>query len=810
MDKIEPTEPFFFIIDSEHLDLCKSASYGYVINDDVITEYPPSEYMSLSGHGCYVVVTKTEDEIIISQDFIGSYGIYIFRDKNGGFVIGNSFLYLLEYLNRKGESLTFNRDYANYYITTSVCSSAFDQTMINEIFILDRSTRLHINIGNADYYAETIDYGENRVDPATKEGIELLDRWFYSWVDILRSIGSRTTNIRADLSGGFDSRTVFSLVYKSGLDLNKIWVCSTQDGKQTHAEDLIIASEIAEELHFPLNNHRYQSDEKIPYDIKEILSKSLYVKLFFHKHMYYHQGYFKQTSYHLTGFGGECVRNYPNLKPEVYIEEQKERAVHYCNQNDSRLSDSVEIILRDSIKKTCEKLEAAGISFTEEELLRYHYRETRCRNHFGKNTVENFLSNRIVLSPLLDPKLHRLKASSAFCEDPDFLIALILSRYAPELLGFEFEGGREISKETLAKADAVNLRFPFRKMNVKRVECCSAEDNTAVSKPSLTSLKKADEIVQGAFECSYVKKSIEWEFSGKAYEAALRRSKNENQHCPLADVYGMVGIPKLLQDIGNPDNDISLMPDWLIQIYSMHQFSESTWNSSSAPLELQKSFREFHISCINNVSNGIEICWEIIDGLTGYVVYRKNKGKTEKIADLNKSVSSFVDCEVQKSWGRVFEYCVCPKYLGYQKPLDEWKTIQRLSEVSIRKIGGNGHNGLAVRVFCDRELNKSTGYEIEFAESKEDLLKQKGSFKRKRVDGRDNTWISISVSVKRKMYFRVRGYAAYVNGKTGIKTISYSNYSPVAALDNIYIIRLENIIGKTELGIKYLKKKSTC
>jgi len=803
MNKKHPMETDFFIIDSENLDQCTSAFYGYVISDDVITDYPPAEYMDLSGHGCYVVVTKTEDEIIISQDYIGCYGIYVFKDKNGGFVVGNSFLYLVEYLNKKGEKLTFNRDYANYYITTSVCSSAYDQTMINEIHILDRSTRLHINISNKNYYEETIDYKENLVDPGTREGIELLDSWFDSWIGILRSIGSRTTNIRADLSGGFDSRVAFSLVYNSGLNMNKIWVCSTRDGKHTHAEDLRIASEIAEELHFPLNNHKYQLDEREPYDMKEFLSKSLYVKLYFHKHMYYHQGYFKQTSYHVTGFGGGCVRKFLKMQPELFIEEQKKRAFRYSYGDDTRLTESVEAILKDGLNKTREKLVKNGISFSEEELLRYHNRETRCRNHFGRNTVENYLSNRIVLSPLLDPKLHRLKVNSTLCEDPDFLVALIFSRYAPELLGFEFEGGREISRETILKADAVNLRFPFRKRDMERVEFCPSDKKSAKAKPDMISMSRIEEIVQGAFENSYVKECIRWEFSKKAYEAAEGRINTENQHIPLAEVYGMIGIPKLLQDMERLDTEAALMPDWIIQLYNMNQFSKTKWNSDSVPSNLKESFRKFQIRHFNNVHDGIELCWEIISGATGYAVYRKNRGSIEKLAELNRNVCRFIDCEVKKSWGKVFDYYVCPCYKNFQKPMDDGKTIQRLNGVFITDIQKTGSSDFIVHVSCDNKSNKLMGYTLECASSLSDLENQKNSFFTVQVSGRDNTTIKAEPQQKADTwYFRARGYSAYTNSKSKETTTSFGEYSPIVTAGKNGI----EGVTKTPAGVS-LKRK---
>ena len=94
----------------------------------------------------------------------------------------------------------------------------------------------------------------------------------------------------------------------------------------------------------------------------------------------------------------------------------------------------------------------AGRPLADSELTRVLYRETRCRNHFGKGIVEGWLANIVTLSPLMDPDLYRLRLSSEQCSDRNVLSALILDRYAPDLLSFPFEGGRSIDPATVSSA----------------------------------------------------------------------------------------------------------------------------------------------------------------------------------------------------------------------------------------------------------------------------------------------------------------------------------------------------------------------
>ena len=49
--------------------------------------------------GAYIMIKKNEEEIRISQDYFGSFGLYLYENKNKDyFALSNSFLLLEEYL----------------------------------------------------------------------------------------------------------------------------------------------------------------------------------------------------------------------------------------------------------------------------------------------------------------------------------------------------------------------------------------------------------------------------------------------------------------------------------------------------------------------------------------------------------------------------------------------------------------------------------------------------------------------------------------------------------------------------------------
>ena len=68
----------FFIIDSNNLNSVKQRLYGFTLqNDEIIQDKQMNDDISLKSFGSYVFVNVTDDNIIISQDFNGCYGLYV-------------------------------------------------------------------------------------------------------------------------------------------------------------------------------------------------------------------------------------------------------------------------------------------------------------------------------------------------------------------------------------------------------------------------------------------------------------------------------------------------------------------------------------------------------------------------------------------------------------------------------------------------------------------------------------------------------------------------------------------------------------
>ena len=138
-------------------------------------------------------------------------------------------------------------------------------------------------------------------------------------------------NIVMDLSGGFDTRAVLTILYNSGIDLNSILINSINNNAHTHGEDFRIATNISSKLGFKLNERKLD-DKGTVLDLKDSLDISMYTKLGLHNDFYFKSKYFIKPRFHFTGGWGEVIRGYPNKPIQEYITEicSKSRIIkHY-------------------------------------------------------------------------------------------------------------------------------------------------------------------------------------------------------------------------------------------------------------------------------------------------------------------------------------------------------------------------------------------------------------------------------------------------------------------------------------------------
>lgn len=222
----EISENNFFVIDSYNLDDIEGKLYGYSIqNNNFITNDDLQKDLELSKNGAYVYVEVGENKITISQDFNGSYGLYIYQNEEY-FAISNSFLKLVEHV--KDNPISLNKDFADAYLFVDLCSFSYSETLINEISIIPRNCNVIVNKQTKKVEYEKIDYEEHSIYLNTEEGLDTLDKWYYKWVELIRSIRSKSNNLHFDLSGGIDSRIVAAIWLTAKINLNNIKINSAE------------------------------------------------------------------------------------------------------------------------------------------------------------------------------------------------------------------------------------------------------------------------------------------------------------------------------------------------------------------------------------------------------------------------------------------------------------------------------------------------------------------------------------------------------------------------------------------------------
>lgn len=629
--KFNPAKEFF-VIDSDCLDQVKEAFHGFTIVDSrPVRTLEELGNREPEGDGAYVLIRRNGDKITISQDFMGSFGLYLFQ-KDGWFAISNSFMRLVEYLKPR-QPMTLNLDYADFFVAADLCSVAYGETLVQEIRCLDRSARVEIDVSAKKLTTTLTDYQENTVDLTSREGMRLLDNWFTKWAGLIRNLKAETNNMQTDLSGGFDSRLTFSLLLGAGVDLSDIFVFSIQDTLHTHAEDFEIATAIADHYGFTLNNSEKLTPGIAMEGAKDVLDISMYTKLGFHKQLYNQLRYFDRTRYNFVGNGGECVRDYWNMSAEEYIEEAAKRAKKWPDYVAKRMEASIRRILEDAFAGIQEKFTGFGRPLDPEDLTLNLYRETRCRNHFGKAIVERLLANSITCAPLLDPMLHKLRRCDGTCGDKNLLTAVICTRFSPELMNFKFDNERFIEPDTIRYAREMNQKFPFQ--NPWKEIVPPVTEKLHGYRKAVTP-EELSEIVMGVFRSQEIKSYFLPCYGRLSYDKVLEDVQSRKFH-PLQNAYAVIAVAWVRREIAIGWNmRTSSMGDEMCRYTSFNQetveddetlrIHPAVRNFITARVDLKLDEGDVEILEVSDAFAKVYTPDYMLKGGTGYVV-ESQKGK---------------------------------------------------------------------------------------------------------------------------------------------------------------------------------------
>lgn len=627
-------EEEFFVIDSDNLENVENHLYGFEVNEDrILINENTGSTTYLTSFGTYVRVNTEDNLIYISQDYVGSYGLYLFK-KEDYFAISNSFIKLVEYLKDK-YSLSVNFDFAKTLLAVDLSSFSINETLINEITIIPNNYIILIKKDTKilSYTKNELDYNTIPID--TKEGLQVLDSWFERWVNIIRNLKANTDEIYIDLSGGFDTRILFTLILSSNIDLNRVKIISIKDDKHTHKEDYEIASQIAKKYDFNIiseKNYPKRYD-----DVTSILNKSLYVKLGFHKQMNFYHSKSVIPIFSITGSAGGCIRNHWQMPPTEFIDMISHTAKIYS----SSLIKPTQNVAKRALKQVQELNNLPEDSIDIPRLL---YRYGRLRNHFGKLSVEKYLANIYTINPLIDPDIHKLKSSSN-CIDHDLIMAVIFIRYYPSLLDIKIEGNRSINSETIDYAKEINEKYPY-----------IPKEYSFISEPTKDDLKNIDmdieetnepnpphhpeKVLKEVFTSTYFEKIFTAYFDSQIYYNILKFVEDSN-YFPIQYVMGAIAVVKIISSCVESQNYNNNIPtDWFKNILNTKYITDThhyrnalLLKYTTARIDIKNSRKDNKISILKNSDVTSEIkhpSWFNDDEGCG-VVIQSNKGVLDLI-----------------------------------------------------------------------------------------------------------------------------------------------------------------------------------
>lgn len=429
----------FFIIDSNNADQVSSHLYGYYAdrkNAFVNSELPDGFRADQKAIGAFVAVVREGNEIKIYQD--SSNQFYLLQYSDGDyFCISNNFYMMCEHLTAEKHPLTLNKPYAHQLISTSMSPVSLINTLAKEISVIPMFCDVTIELKTRSLLIHENEVHLGSVDVDSEEGMELLDDWISRWASFINAALCKHKFCgRIDLSGGYDSRTVFSIAYAGGIDLNapNIFVYSlspVSKGQIAHHKgDLETAQRIADLLGFQLNQHENIGDKmrisgKYAYEVFKNSFEG------FHRQAYLENHVYREPYFHLGGFGGEPVRGtYQGRKKWFWLIDHNP-ICHKPEVYDELLNDLDYLTER---------------STDDYEMFRKLFLYGWSRNHFGMTAVRDLLLGRFVISPYFDLDIYNLKFPEGISKDAIF--ALTIQRTCPELLTIPYSDGTDFSEKT--------------------------------------------------------------------------------------------------------------------------------------------------------------------------------------------------------------------------------------------------------------------------------------------------------------------------------------------------------------------------
>ena len=550
---------FFFMDSSDFMDATPRL-IGYMVTDD-------GEYIedAIPAHpsrtGIFVLIENDGSTVRISQDAMGSYGLYLYRD-NGYFALSNSFFVLAEHLAGK---LTLDRRYARALVFSKYVPHIDQRTLAQKVQRLRSFEYIEIEGATGKLSVMSREFLFEDIEATSDRGIELIDRWYWRWVALFRDLAGKGFPLRADLSGGFDTRIILSMLVHANIDLTTIEFYSHENvllPKDT--EDLSIAKHIAHDLGIALNEEVYQEKGIGKLEVDESISSVRYSSLPDSIVNKYPSARYEIPVAHIKGIGSTIKGHYfKNLNQA--IRETFDRSlssIFKSNWNGfpvrilQRIGNRLHLGTRNSIAWELDKgvreewpsiLHARGFDEGTSDLIQMSLLcELIICERMDMKKALDFMAgkNERQITPFLDPEIMRIY-HCPFKNDIWSLAYLILDRFGGSLSGYPFQA-RTMNPDMVSFIHAFNEEHPPVLQSFDPISCDTAQQ---LEKRTLSKQVLSDRI-RSQVESGELRTRVEPIVGKTAFEAILKSEDYSNISSLPRHINGLLAIDEFLK-LGN-------------------------------------------------------------------------------------------------------------------------------------------------------------------------------------------------------------------------------------------------------------------
>ncbi len=463
-------ESNFFVITSENVKYMDSHLYGYLFyKNEFVSEYNQikdiNENELKEAAGAYIIINKNDKELRVLRDSMGIMRVYYYVD-DSYWAISNSFFKLLQTV-AENKKLHFDIGDAESLYMASMMSYSVFGTLVKEIKSMPVWSKMIINFWENKLYLENDYRFKNRISIDSEQGMSIIDSWISKWAGIYKGLEMGGWQMQVELSGGFDSRTVFALLKYAGVDFNKpnVKILTVKPDKSQIAEynhykedyeivgaiakdnDLHLCNEVGFKKHNLSSNDFFAAFENIYDDVNQILGPNCV---------------YDNTVVRIGGHLGETVRGYFDFD-------------RMLQANGQMIKGKNRTILYDAVRKVIEahyvSTEYSNVSdLTNYANSEYVMLETLDAKFFGKQIIRWMLSNSLMLTPFIDYSLRGIHVEKG--NKRELIYAVIIKRCCPELLNYKFDSGHHFTEEAIEFADYLCAKYPMskEKISVKPIQ----------------------------------------------------------------------------------------------------------------------------------------------------------------------------------------------------------------------------------------------------------------------------------------------------------------------------------------------------